>query len=99
MSRTIEISDKTFAVIDRRARKAGIEIDLLIEKTFKEQGDKLKNGGGTAKALALSEAMKDFVGAAARLPLPEKRSKRTPFGEILVRKYRKQGLQLDHDID
>lgn len=101
MSHTIEISDKTFAMLRRRAKMAGVAVNDLIEQTLRGSEAKLleRNGNSNGSEIPLSEAMKNFIGAAARLPKPTRPHKRSPFGEILVKKYRKQGLKLDYDID
>ncbi len=96
MSEAIELSSDVIKIAVNAAEEIGVSPRVWIEREIRHAAnDRQPRSTPEQRKVAWD----DFIGAAARLPEPEKPRKRTPFGEILVKKYRKQGLKLDYDID
>ena len=102
MSQVIELNDEVFSKVKATAKTAGVSTEVWIESVIESRLSDLANADlifEVSDDVTLNESIKDFIGAADRIPKPLLPRKRTQFGEILTNKYRKQGLKLDHDID
>lgn len=96
MSQPIELSADVMKMAIQAAEENGISPRVWIEREIRNAADDQKSCSTPGQRRS---AWDDFIGAAARLPKPDSPRKRTAFGEILVKKYRKQGLKLDYDSD
>jgi hypothetical protein len=86
MSRTVELPDELYRDLERVARERGLTPADWIATT-------LPSGAGSTAEQPLSELLQGLVGAVDSTEEPRSGQVRTPFGELIARKFEGQGLR------
>lgn len=92
----IKIDDDLYRRLEQAVSRTGLSPKDWVELKINELPNESDEDTAEARKRA---AWEEFIGAGGRLPKPKTKRKRTAFGEMLVKKYRKQGLKLDYDTD
>jgi hypothetical protein len=86
MSRTIELPDELYRDLERVARERGLTPADWIATT-------IPGGSGSIEQQPLSELLQGLIGAVDSTREPRSSQARTPFGELIARKFERQGLR------
>ena len=86
MSRTIELPDELYRDLERVARERGLTPADWIATT-------IPGGAGSIEQQPLSELLQGLIGAVDSTREPRSGQARTPFGELIARKFERQGLR------
>jgi hypothetical protein len=82
MSRTIELTDETYAALARAAQNRGLSVTELLETSFRSAG---------LEHVRLYDLMQGLIGIIDSRDAD--RGERTPFSELVARKLERQGLR------
>jgi hypothetical protein len=85
MSRTIELPDDVYKDLEKVARERGLSPADWIAAT-------LPVASGLIEERPLSELLQGLIGAVDSSKGPQSGNARTPFGELIARKFERQGL-------
>lgn len=88
MSGTIELPDQLYSDLERVARESGLTPADWIAVTLPE-------GGGAVEQQPLSELLQGLIGAVDSTTERRSGTARTPFGELIARKFERQGMSGD----
>jgi hypothetical protein len=86
MSRTIELPDELYRDLEKVARERGLTPADWIAST-------LPGGSGSIDQESLSELLHGLIGVVDSTNEPRSGQSRTPFGELIARKFERQGLR------
>jgi hypothetical protein len=86
MSRSIELPDEVFKDLEKVARERGLSPADWIAAT-------LPGGSGAIEERPLSELLHGLIAAVDSTKGPQSGNARTPFGELIARKFERQGLR------
>lgn len=86
MSRTIELPDELYQDLERVARERGLTPADWIAAS-------LPRGSGSIEERPLPELLQGLIAAVDSTTEPRSGDARTPFGELIARKFEKQGLR------
>ena len=86
MSRIIELPDELYQDLERVAREQGLTPAGWIATT-------LPGGAGSIDKRPLPDVLQGLIGAVDSTKEPRTGQARTPFGELIARKFEKQGLR------
>ena len=86
MSRIIELPDELYRDLERVARERGLTPADWIATT-------LPGGSGATDQQPLSELLQGLIGAVENTNERRGGQDRTPFGELIARKFERQGLR------
>ena len=86
MSRIIELPDELYQDLERGAREQGLTPAGWIATTR-------PGGAGSIDQRPLPDVLHGLIGAVDSTKEPRTGQARTPFGELIARKFEKQGLR------
>ena len=86
MSRTIELPDEVYKDLEKVARERGLSPADWIAAT-------LPVGSGSIEERPLSELLYGLIAAVDSTKEPQSGKPRTPFGDLIARKFERQGLR------
>jgi hypothetical protein len=85
MSRTIELPDELYQVLEKAARERGLTPADWIAAT-------LPSNSASIEERPLGELLQGLIAAVDSTTEPRTGGARTPFGELIARKFERQGL-------
>jgi hypothetical protein len=88
MSRSIELPDELYQDLERVAREQGLTPAGWIAST-------LPGGGRSIDERPLRDLLEGLIGAVDSTKEPRGAQARTPFGDLIARKFEKQGLRTE----
>ena len=83
---TLELPDEVYKDLEKVARERGLSPADWIAAT-------LPGGSGSIEERPLSELLQGLIGAVDSTKGPESRHAHTTFGELIARKFERQGLR------
>jgi hypothetical protein len=86
MSRIIELPDQLYRDLERVAQERGLTLADWIATT-------LPGGSNAIGQQPLSELLQGLIGAVDSTKEQRTNQARTPFGELIARKFERQGLR------
>ena len=86
MDRAIELPEELYCDLERVARERGLTPADWIATA-------LRDHSGRVESRPLSELLQGLIGAVDSTKEPRSGQARTPFGELIARKFERQGLR------